>query len=139
MGFEVEYPNLLNSTEKVAEEKKIKTSVVSALNVSETQVDVKLLAASMRRKILGIKYNADTVVSGLSTTEAQDVVAFVNSESFVQGVSSAIGQNITVTKVTKEDPATSAPTTSAPTPASKAMTKAVFMYWNIMVLFLAFC
>jgi len=134
LTLNVDYPNALNGTEKATEENKFKGSSASALNVSVSQVAVALGKTAGPRKILGIKYDVRIVVSGLSIEIANSVYAEVKSGKFVESVESAVGQNITLFwgPVINHSP-------SGPTKAvSKAMTKAVFMYWNIMVVLLAF-
>jgi len=133
LTLNVDYPNALNGTEKATEENKFKGSSASALNVSVSQVAVALGQTAGPRKILGIKYDVRIVVSGLSIEIANSIVAQVNQGNFVESIESAVGQNITVIwgPVINYSP--------GPTQAvSKAMTKAVFMYWNIMVVLLAF-
>jgi len=138
-GFSVEYSNILNSTEKVIEENSIKAVVANEFNLTLNQVGVTMSRAMGVRKMLGIGYNVAVTLSSLSTQQQVAVVGHAVPQ-LEKAIFVGIGHNVTVT----QNPAlvTSSPTTS-PTPSptttvSKAMTKSVFMYWNIMVALLAF-
>jgi len=140
MVLQIDYSNVLNNTEIVTEQDRIKVAVAGHFNMNISVVSVRLSRFTGVRKMLaGIKYDAEIQFSGLSTLVKDEIVG-VKISSFEKEIRLRLGLNVTVTQ--NPESVTSSPTsppTPAPTdPVSKAMTKTVFMYWNIMIALLAF-